>query len=215
MEKERTDSIIFVGYTTKRIEEYEALMPEFEAPKSVTKEETRLKKIAEKEEEFAREAHKFVHTGSLHKIVTFDPNHGKDEFHSAADFVDEFNERYGSKFDKEGYPTAGAIRLVGPNIRTFVKMLFAEQADHSEEQLPPAMLQGTHVDLLDLLVPMGFKTTLDATKVAREMYNVESLGEDPYSDARVSALAALAYNLFPHLKRGVHNLFPESEEALC
>ena len=49
---QKTSAVIFIGFKTTTAAGYEKLMPEFQAPKSVTKEETRLKKIAEKEEEF-------------------------------------------------------------------------------------------------------------------------------------------------------------------
>ena len=215
----KTSAVIFVGYETERSKDWREVKPDFQAPKNVTKPETIAKKIAEKEEEYEREAQGYIYSGSVSKIVTLEPGEGQRVFDGAKDFIENFNRELVNltrqRFDSEGYPIDGAVRFVGPNIRTFVKMLWAEMSVKYHDQLPPGMLHTTHVDVGDVLVPSGFKTNLDVSKILQFYYRSSPFGEDAASDARVSALVALAHNLFPHLKFEISELFPESEGALC
>jgi len=212
---QKTSAVIFIGFKTTAADGYEKLMPEFQAPKSVTKEETRLKKIAEKEEEFNAEAKNYVHTGSISEIITVEPGGGYRTFTDTTEFVKTFQREHGSRYDGEGQPVAGPVRFVGPNIRTFLKILWAQQARSPyPEQLPPSVLQTTHVDIYDVVLPSGFKSSLDVHKVISEVYHI-SKENDPLLGANLSAVIALDYNLFPQFKFDIAALFPESEEAMC
>jgi hypothetical protein len=228
MEKQtqKTSAVIFVGYKTELSYCHRDIRPEFQAPKNVVKEETRAKKIAEKEEEYEREASGYVHAGQIAEIAVFDPCGGMDERCDAGGFVRSFNQEYGDRFDEEGQPIDGAVRFVGSGIRTFVKMLWAQQANlllgaklaalwvGNDCQLPPGMLHTTHVDVDDILVPSGFKACLDVDKILKEHYSAAPFGSDPLEDARVAGTIALAYNLYPQFHDDIARLF-DIEEVAC
>jgi hypothetical protein len=208
MEKQtKTSAVIFVGYETELSDDWLKIRPEFQAPKNVVKAETKEKKIAEKEAEYEREACNYPWSGRIAKIVTVEPYHGERVFDEAEEFVRAFRGEHLDRFDKEGNPVDGAVRFVGANIRTFVKMLWAQQCqvgpvEPVHSQLPPGVLHTTHVDVGDILVPSGFKTCLDVDKISSHYFMAPGSGKDAYQDARKAVEIALAYGLYPHLLGG-------------
>lgn len=210
---EKTSAVIFVGYETELSKDWLDVKPEFKAPKNFTKPESIAKKIVEMEAAYEQEAQGYIYSGRFSKIVTLESGHGERVFDGAKDFAESFNREHVGMFDSQGHPVDGAVRFVGANIQTFVKMLWAELAVGYFDQLPPSMLQMPHVDVGSILVPAGFKTILDVNKILEYYYQSPPFGQDAVCDAKVAGLVTLAYNLYPHLKFEISELFPESEEA--
>lgn len=220
----RTSELLFVGFATRVLEDIEPYLPEFEPNKT---DKDPVAGALKKRNAFLECAPYTAHLCKLTSVVIASVKQQRffnwaltegEDTNLGTLFSGIFRQHYPTAFDPEGYFSGASIRLVGFDVREFVKLAGLEAAAGGQP-LPTELWYGSdHRDMLPMILPDKAKDLdpLIAAKRLQLPYELFSQTAALYrqnspAGATVRAAWSVGFTLqlqvFPHLAEELENLW--------